>query len=76
MKLDKLFADATGIAQAESGRAKQRAVTDMFLADGHDIRLATVKKWWERSSIPTPWLMRLCKSAAQRGTVIDLSQYT
>ena len=75
MKLDKLFADATGMAMGESGRAKQRAIAEMLEADGHAVKVPTVKKWFERSNIPTPWLMKIAASASKRGRDIDLTKY-
>jgi hypothetical protein len=75
MKIDKLFTDATGIGMGESGRAKQRAVADMLAADGHEVRLPTVKKWFERGSITTGWLMKIAAAAEKRGRPLKLTDY-
>ncbi len=74
MQLDRLLLDVTGSQEGASRRSQAFALTDM-LRERHGSDAITEKgvmKWFERGSIPGPWLMKI---AALPSPPIDLSQY-
>lgn len=75
MKINKLFADITGMPDAESERAKQRAMAALLAEEGYPVEVATVRSWALRDNIPTPWLMHMLKAAESRGKTVNLTDY-
>lgn len=74
MRLNDLLRDATGSSASASQRSQHMALTVQLTEKYGDgaITAKAVAKWFERGSIPGPWLMRI---AAVSKTKIDLSSY-
>lgn len=74
MRLNDLLRDATGSDASASQRSQHLALTEQLVeryGEG-SISAKGVAKWFERGSIPGPWLLRI---AAVSKTKIDLSSY-
>lgn len=74
MRLNDLLRDATGSAPSASQRSQHIALAAMLSERFTDtpISAKAVAKWFERGSVPGPWLLRI---AAVSKTKIDLSTY-
>lgn len=61
MQLDQLLDDATQLPPGTSQRAKHTKLTEL-LNERHPTSTITLKgvaKWFQRSSIPSNWLLRI-----------------
>lgn len=74
MQLARLLADATGCQPGDSERSKHAKLAAKLneAACGHVITLKGVAKWFERESIPGPWLLKI---AALPKKPLNLSNY-
>lgn len=74
MQLDRLLSDATGMPGGASKNSRQTALSVM-LNERHGAGSISVKgiaKWFERGSIPGPWLLRLAVLPKNK---LNLSDY-
>lgn len=61
MQLERLLSDATQLPASASRRQKQLRLTELLQQryPDHSITYKGVAKWFERSSIPSAWLLRI-----------------
>ena len=75
MKLDDLLTDTTGCAIGTSRRVRIRKLVAMLneAHGGDSVSFKGVEKWFDRKTIPGPWLMKI---AALRKPPLNLSRYS